>query len=92
MKVAAQSIVNSDSRVVVGLGATGLSCARYLHGLGLPFSVVDTRKAPPGLAELQEEMPEVEVYTGDYPQELITNATEIIVSPGIAMDAPVVRH
>lgn len=92
MKVAAQSIVNSDSRVVVGLGATGLSCARYLHGLGLPFSVVDTRKAPPGLAELQEEMPEVDVYTGQYPHELITSAAEIIVSPGVAMDAPVVTQ
>ena len=42
-------IASSESRVVVGLGLTGLSCARHLHRLGLPFSIVDTREQPPEL-------------------------------------------
>jgi UDP-N-acetylmuramoylalanine--D-glutamate ligase len=92
MKVAAQSRASSDIRVVVGLGATGLACARYLHRRGVAFSVVDSRAQPPGLAELQREMPSVSVFAGDYPPELIARAAELIVSPGVAMDAPIVAQ
>ncbi|CAA0109966.1 UDP-N-acetylmuramoylalanine--D-glutamate ligase [Halioglobus japonicus] len=90
MKVASQKMANSEYRVVVGLGTTGLSCARFLLQRGLPFVVVDTRSEPPGLAEFRREMPDVELYTGDYPQELVAAAAELIVSPGVAMDANIV--
>ena len=78
--------------MVVGLGVTGLSCARYLHQRGLRFSVVDTRANPPGLAAFREEMPDVAVYAGVYPLELVTGATELIVSPGISLDERVVQQ
>jgi UDP-N-acetylmuramoylalanine--D-glutamate ligase len=74
----------------MGLGATGLSCARHLHRQGLPFAVADTRAAPPGLAALRSEMPEVPVFAGDIPADLIESAGELIVSPGIALDDPLV--
>ncbi len=92
MKLAHQIAASSEHRVVVGLGATGLSCARHFQRLGLPFSVVDTRAQPPGLAVLQREMPHVEVFTGAYPEALIASAMELVVSPGIAMDAPIVTQ
>lgn len=91
MIVAAQQETNSAYRVVVGLGSTGLSCARFLWQRGQPFVVVDTRAEPPGLAELHREMPGVEVHTGDYPQDLVTAASELIVSPGVGMDTAIVR-
>lgn len=81
---------SSKKRVVVGLGITGLSCARYLYQRGLPFTVVDTRAEPPALDELRCEMPDVECFVGDYPLEIVTTAAELIVSPGISMDAPIV--
>ena len=84
-------IASSVNRVVVGLGITGLSCARYLYRTGASFSVVDTRENPPGLEELRSEMPEVPVYAGTYPPELITGAAEAVVSPGIALDDPLVK-
>ena len=37
--------------LVVGLGATGLATARYLAALGNDVTVIDSRAAPPGLAE-----------------------------------------
>lgn len=89
--VAQGVIASSLNRVVVGLGVTGLSCARHLYRSGGSFSVVDTRIDPPGLDELRREMPDVPVYTGEYPQELITAAAEVIVSPGIPMDDPLVE-
>ncbi|HEY6131992.1 MAG TPA: UDP-N-acetylmuramoyl-L-alanine--D-glutamate ligase [Halioglobus sp.] len=92
MNVAAERVVNSGHRVVVGLGTTGLSCARYLQLHGLPFTVVDTREQPPGLVELRRELPDVAVFTGAYPSELIAGADEVVVSPGVAMDAPIVKE
>ena len=85
-------IASSVNRVVVGLGVTGLSCARYLHQRGLRFSVIDTRANAPGLAAFREEMPDVTVYAGVYPVELVTGATELVVSPGIALDERVVQQ
>lgn len=91
MLVAPQLIASTDNRVVVGLGATGLSCARHLQRAGVKFSVVDTREQPPGLALLQAEMPDVPVYTGSIPAEVLATATELIVSPGIALDEPLLQ-
>ena len=85
-------IASSVNRVVVGLGVTGLSCARYLYSRGLPFTVVDTRAEPPGLAQLRREMPEVTIFAGDYPPEIIETAAELVVSPGIAMSDPIVLN
>jgi UDP-N-acetylmuramoylalanine--D-glutamate ligase len=90
--VAQDVIASSVNRVVIGLGVTGLSCARYLYRRGLPFSVVDTRADAPGLQAFREEMPDVPVYAGVYPVELITAASELVVSPGIAMDSVVVAQ
>ncbi len=85
-------IASSVNRVVVGLGVTGLSCARYFHRRGLPFSMLDTRPDAPGLAAFRAEMPDVPVYAGVYPLEVVTSATELVVSPGVAMDAAVVEQ
>src|SRR5262245_41476224 len=92
MQVAQSVKASSNNRVVVGLGATGLSCARYLHRRGLPFVVVDTRAEPPGLADLRREMPEISIFPGEYPAEIVASASELIVSPGVAMDAPIVEQ
>ncbi len=92
MNVAPEMLASREHRVVAGLGATGLSCARYLYKRGLPFTVVDTRAQPPGLAELRREMPDIIVFAGEYPVEIIAGATEIVVSPGIALDAPIVKQ
>ena len=77
--VAQGVIASSVNRVVVGLGATGLSCARYFYRRGEAFSVIDTRAEAPGLADFRKEMPDVPVYAGVYPVELVTGASELVV-------------
>ncbi|MBN7795376.1 UDP-N-acetylmuramoyl-L-alanine--D-glutamate ligase [Parahaliea mediterranea] len=89
--MAQDMIASSDNRVVFGLGATGLSCARHLHRRGLAFAVVDTRAEPPGIAELRREMPEVPVFAGDVPLSVVEGAGELIVSPGVSLEEPLVR-
>ena len=79
-------ITSNRYRAVVGLGASGLSVARFLHRRGEPFVVLDTRDEPPGLAELRAEMPAVSVFTGELPQGVLDGASELVVSPGLPMD------
>lgn len=76
--------------VVVGLGATGFSCARHLHRLGLPFSVIDTREAPPHLAVFRELFPEVEVALGALDAPALKTADVIVLSPGVSPWDPLI--
>lgn len=83
-------IASDKQRVVVGLGATGLSCARFLAARGLPFVVVDTRESPPGLDTLKRELPQVAVLLGSFDAELLRSAAELIVSPGVPLQEPAI--
>ncbi|NBC48617.1 MAG: NAD(P)-binding protein, partial [Gammaproteobacteria bacterium] len=69
--------------VVVGLGATGLSCARWLHRQGTEVAVLDSRNQPPALGRLQQELPDVAVMLGGFDDTLLISADEIVVSPGV---------
>jgi UDP-N-acetylmuramoylalanine--D-glutamate ligase len=81
-------IASTARRVVVGLGTTGLSVARFLAARGEAFAVVDTRAQPPGEEALRRELPQVALYSGDVPQSVLDTAAELIVSPGLALDLP----
>lgn len=86
-----QIIAKDNKCVVVGLGLTGLSCARFLVRKNIPFSIVDSRDNPPGLDQLTKEMPQVTVSLGGITDESLAGANEIIVSPGVALDEPVIK-
>ncbi len=67
--------------LVVGLGATGLSIARYLRRAGLDAMFVDSRDEPPGIEQLDEVWPDANVVLGK--MTLPDDAGRLIVSPGI---------
>jgi UDP-N-acetylmuramoylalanine--D-glutamate ligase len=75
----------AKQRVVVGLGQTGLACARYLARRGESFAVVDNRANPPGLDIFRREFPNVELQLGEFSTALFCGAGELIVSPGVAL-------
>ncbi|TAN53837.1 MAG: UDP-N-acetylmuramoyl-L-alanine--D-glutamate ligase [Methylococcaceae bacterium] len=77
--------------VVVGLGKTGLSVAKFLNARGIAFAVVDSRERPPGLAELRESCPDAAVFLGGFERPAMAVATHLIVSPGVALDEPSVQ-
>lgn len=86
-KIVNVNLIQSDKkRLIVGLGATGKSCMRHLSRLGLPFSVLDTRSKPEGIADIACEFPDVEIHLGRDNAALIDIANEIYISPGIAVD------
>lgn len=76
--------------LVLGLGVTGLSCARFLHRLGLDLELADDRDAPPLLARIREELPGVPVHCGELPANLLDRCARLIASPGIAPGHPLV--
>lgn len=87
-----QLIAKDNYRVVVGLGMTGLSCARYLSAKKLPFSVVDSRLNPPGLDEFKAEFPDVSLVLGEISDEALQGANELVVSPGLALQEPAIAR
>ncbi|WP_092992315.1 UDP-N-acetylmuramoyl-L-alanine--D-glutamate ligase [Thiohalomonas denitrificans] len=76
--------------IIVGLGRTGLSCARFLAGRGEAFMVADSRQAPPGREELQREQPDTEVCLGAFDPAMFAKAGQLIVSPGVSLDEPAI--
>ena len=74
--------------VVVGLGATGLSCVRHLVAAGETVAVTDSRERPPCLDTLLAELPDVRLALGGLDTGLLAKADRVIVSPGVADDVP----
>ena len=74
--------------LIVGLGKTGLSCARFLSARNTPFLIVDNREVPPALEGLRAELPAAEVQLGAFDSELFINCREIILSPGVSLQTP----
>lgn len=74
--------------VIVGLGKTGLSCAKYLAAQGITFGVTDSRIDPPGLAELQQLLPGVTLALGSFDVKMMQLAEELVVSQGISYQEP----
>jgi len=76
--------------LVVGLGDTGLSMARWLDAKGVVVAVADSRDKPPHAARLQAELPGVPLFTGKLRQEVFRNADLLAVSPGVSLREPAV--
>lgn len=85
--------VHADNKmkVVVGLGQTGLSCARFLASQKESFKVVDSRQNPPGLQQLKAECPDIEFESGEFREETLMNAAQLIVSPGVDQHTPALK-
>lgn len=76
--------------LVVGLGKTGLSCARFLARRGESVAVTDTRACPPALDALREAVPGVRLRLQGLDTGLLNDAGRVIVSPGVALEEPLV--
>ncbi|MDF1678163.1 MAG: UDP-N-acetylmuramoyl-L-alanine--D-glutamate ligase [Legionellaceae bacterium] len=77
--------------LVVGLGKTGCSIARYLNEQGVRFALFDTRDAPPNLEAVQSTFPSVTIFLGHYPEDALSKLSRIICSPGVPLDIDVLQ-
>jgi len=71
---------------VLGLGATGLSCARFLAARGARVAAFDTRARPPNLDAARTLG--VEVHCGDLDARSLDGYSHVAVSPGVPLAEP----
>lgn len=77
--------------LVLGLGDTGLSALRWLSAQGAVLTAADSREAPPNMALLQVDMPQVPVHLGPFQAQAFADVDLIVISPGIALSEPLVQ-
>ncbi len=85
----AQQSINS---VIVGLGKTGLSVARYLANQNKEFAVVDSRDNPPNADDLKNDYANVPYHFGDFNSAWFSSADQLVVNPGIAIATPEIQQ
>ena len=67
-------------KVVVGLGISGVSAVNFLHEKGYRVAVTDSRSVPPGHDQIPAS---VQTSFGKLDEELLLQAEEIVISPGL---------
>jgi UDP-N-acetylmuramoylalanine--D-glutamate ligase len=82
--------VRDRNVVVLGLGVTGLSAARWAVRRGARVRVSDTRVDPPGAAQLAAELPQVPLTRGPFDEATFAGVELIVISPGLAKDQPLI--
>ena len=77
---------------VLGLGDTGLSCARWLVARGALVSVADSRATPPHAERLARLLPQVPLHAGPFDDAQLQAAELLVVSPGVPLADPVIAR
>ena len=78
--------------LVLGLGDTGLSMAKWLARRGADVRAADTRALPPRLAELKRSLPSVPASCGLFRDEMFADIELVAISPGVPLAEPAVRR
>jgi len=73
--------------LVLGLGDTGLSMARWVERHGGTARVADTRASPPREKDFSGEL-----HAGPFQASLLDGVDLVCVSPGLSLEDEVVRH
>lgn len=81
-------IATNRNTAILGMGATGLSVARFLSSIGKSFVFADSRAEPPRLQEVIEKYPATPLVLGAFDEQLFANLDQVVVSPGISLQEP----
>ena len=80
-------LLQDQNILILGLGASGLAMARWCARQGAAqITVADTREAPPQLAALQAELPDVRFVSGAFTSEMVDGQGlhAVYRSPGLS--------
>jgi len=90
MKVDLNAHSMEPSVLVMGMGVTGASCARYFATQGVGAEFVDTRPEPPQTDAILDAMPDARVHAGGQLDTLRPTIRKIVVSPGVDLNSPLI--
>jgi len=89
--VTAGMIATTEQRMVLGLGASGRSVARWWRAQNLPFVAADTRVELSDSGDIRVDLgPDTPALFGDIDPAQMDRVSLLVVSPGIALDHPLV--
>jgi UDP-N-acetylmuramoylalanine--D-glutamate ligase len=77
--------------LVLGLGESGLSMAKWLTRAGARVAVADSRASPPNAEALRRACPQATLSTGAFTREIFSGIDLIAISPGVALAEPEVK-
>ena len=78
-------------KLILGMGITGLSVARFFSNNNEIFRIADSRKEPSLLKTFQKENLLDDCYMGEWSQSILEGIEEVIISPGIAQSETIVQ-
>ena len=78
--------------LVLGMGETGLSMAKWLSRIGSNIRVADSRAAPPNLSALEHVISAAQIFTGSFSARILKGIDLIAISPGISKTIPLVSQ
>ena len=89
-------LLAGKSVLVLGLGESGLACARWCVRQGAQVRVLDTRAAPPYLDELRRVAPPAGFVSGpmneNFDKGLLAGVDLLVLSPGLSAGLMAVLH
>jgi UDP-N-acetylmuramoylalanine--D-glutamate ligase len=73
--------------LVLGLGDTGLSAARWIERQGARVRLADSRREPPRMKDFVGEL-----HTGPFSEGLLDDVDVVCISPGLSLEESVIRE
>ncbi len=65
---------------------------RYLAKRGVAVSATDSRRTPPGLADLGGVAAAIDIRLGGFDLGLLDGASQLLMSPGVSLEEPIARQ
>jgi len=81
----------SPTHIILGLGQSGLSCARYFDRIAQSYGVLDTREYPPGREAIESSKFCQMSNFGKLDQTWLNGCKLLVVSPGISPTLPFIK-
>lgn len=89
--MAVETQPKQPTTLVVGMGVTGLSCARFLTRQGVSLRLVDDRATPPLLETFKQEFADSDIHLGRFDEAALHGITTLLLSPGVSRQQPFVQ-
>ncbi|MEE4185842.1 MAG: UDP-N-acetylmuramoyl-L-alanine--D-glutamate ligase, partial [Gammaproteobacteria bacterium] len=87
-----RSVATDRRPLVLGMGITGLSVARWCARRGIAATFADSRDAAPAASAIRALLPQAAMHAGGWPASLPAGTTEIVVSPGVSLATPILQQ